>query len=143
MTKTPARGQERGAALIEAALTIPLLLLVAVGIFEFGRAYQTWQVLTNAAREAARYAVTPGATADNAQTIAQTYMTNGALSEAESAAVAVDQAVPLPGGVGNATTVTITYPFSFMYLQPIAALVSGTPAGAPLTMTATTTMRNE
>ena len=45
---------ERGAALLEVALTLPLLLLVAVGIFEFGRAYQTWQVLTNAAREGAR-----------------------------------------------------------------------------------------
>ncbi len=48
---------ERGAALIEAAVTIPIILLIAVGIFEFGRAYQTWQVLTNAAREGARVAV--------------------------------------------------------------------------------------
>lgn len=143
MTKTPARGQERGAALIEAALTIPLLLLVAVGIFEFGRAYQTWQVLTNAAREAARYSVTPNSTVGDAQTIARTYMTNGALSEADGAGIAVDKTVPLPTGVGTASRVTITYPFSFMYLQPIAALVSGTPAGAPLTMTATATMRNE
>ena len=45
---------EKGAALVEAAVTIPLLLLVSVGIFEFGRAYQTWQVITNAAREGAR-----------------------------------------------------------------------------------------
>ena len=48
---------ERGAALLEAAITLPMLLLVAVGIFEFGRAYQTWQILTNAAREGARMAV--------------------------------------------------------------------------------------
>ena len=33
-----------------------------VGIFEFGRAYQTWQVLTNAAREGARMAVISGTT---------------------------------------------------------------------------------
>ena len=50
---------EKGVALVEAAMTIPLLLLVSVGIFEFGRAYQTWQVLTNAAREGARIAVLP------------------------------------------------------------------------------------
>ena len=50
---------EKGAALVEAAVTIPLLLLVSVGIFEFGRAYQTWQVITNAAREGARVAVLP------------------------------------------------------------------------------------
>src|SRR5439155_4823448 len=50
---------ERGAAIIETALTLPLLLLVAVGIFELGRAYQTWEVLTNAAREGARVAILP------------------------------------------------------------------------------------
>src|SRR5439155_1636287 len=51
----------RGTALMETALTLPLLLLVSVGIFEFGRAYQTWQILTNAAREGARVAaVTAG-----------------------------------------------------------------------------------
>ena len=54
---------EKGAALVEAAVTLPLLLLVSVGIFEFGRAYQTWQVLTNAAREGARVAVLPDVTA--------------------------------------------------------------------------------
>jgi Flp pilus assembly protein TadG len=53
---------ERGAALLEAAITIPIILLVSVGIFEFGRAYQTWQVLTNAAREGARLAVIDGST---------------------------------------------------------------------------------
>ena len=45
---------ERGAALLETAITLPIILLVSVAIFEFGRAYQTWQVLTNASREAAR-----------------------------------------------------------------------------------------
>ncbi len=40
---------KRGAALVEAAMVIPILLLISAGIFEFGRAYQTWQVLTNAA----------------------------------------------------------------------------------------------
>ena len=49
---TRMRKGERGSALIEAAVTLPLLLLVSVGIFEFGRVFQTWQVLTNAAREA-------------------------------------------------------------------------------------------
>ena len=40
-------------------MTLPLLLLVCVGIIEFGRLYQTWQVMTNAAREGARIAVLP------------------------------------------------------------------------------------
>ena len=56
---------ERGTALIEAAFTLPLVLLLSVSVFEFGRAFQYWQVLTNAAREGARIAVLPG-TADAA-----------------------------------------------------------------------------
>ena len=43
--------RQRGAALVESAMVIPILLLISAGVFEFGRAYQTWQVLTNAARE--------------------------------------------------------------------------------------------
>ena len=54
------RRDQRGAALLEMAFTLPLLLLISVGIFEFGRAFEVWQVLTNAAREGARVAVLPG-----------------------------------------------------------------------------------
>ena len=32
---------ERGTAILETAMTLPLLLLVTIGIFEFGRAFQT------------------------------------------------------------------------------------------------------
>ena len=135
---------ERGAALVEAAVTIPLLLLIAVAIFDFGRAYQTWEVLTNAAREGARYSVTPGATVANAQTIVRDYMRNGALPAADiaTAGVTVNQAVVLPSG--SASQVTITYPFRFIVLQPVARLVtSGTTPNGSLTMTTTATMRNE
>ena len=54
---------QRGAALLETAITIPLILAVCVAVFEFGRAYQTWQVLTNAAREGARVAILAESTA--------------------------------------------------------------------------------
>ncbi len=70
---------ERGAALLEAAITIPLLLLIAVGIFEFGRAFQTWQILTNAAREGARLAVLPDPTPGVVETRVREYMAAGLL----------------------------------------------------------------
>ena len=63
------------------ALTLPLLLLVTVGIFEFGRAYQTWQVLTNAAREGARMAVLPDSTDDAIEERARAYMQSGQLPD--------------------------------------------------------------
>ena len=53
----PVRGR-RGQTLVEFALTLPLLLLLLLGIIEFGRIFQAWVTLQNAARTAARYAVT-------------------------------------------------------------------------------------
>jgi len=54
------RGDERGAVLVEFAVTLPLLLLVLVGILDFGFVFQQYEVMTNAAREGARMAVLPG-----------------------------------------------------------------------------------
>ncbi|WP_309050701.1 TadE/TadG family type IV pilus assembly protein [Streptomyces sp.] len=46
---------ERGAAAVEFALVLPMLLFIMLGIIEFGRAYNTQISLTHAARETARY----------------------------------------------------------------------------------------
>src|SRR5713226_4897891 len=81
----------RGVALLETALTLPLILLVSVSIFEFGRAYQTLQVLTNAAREGARVAVLPNATPSDVQSRVTTYLQNGQLPNYNSATVSVNQ----------------------------------------------------
>jgi Flp pilus assembly protein TadG len=137
---------ERGAALLEAAITIPMLLLISVGIFEFGRAWQTWQVLTNAAREGARLAVLPDPTVGNAETRAREYMAAGQLPGASSAAVDVNRSASMTvnGAAVSASQVTIDYPFTFVVLQPVARLVSpGTSVGGPLTMRAQALMRNE
>ena len=71
---------ERGAAIIETAITLPIVLLVCVGIFEFGRAYQTWQVMTNAAREGARVAVLPNPVAGAADARVREYLQMGGLN---------------------------------------------------------------
>jgi Flp pilus assembly protein TadG len=140
-------GSERGAAIIETALTLPILLLVAVGIFEFGRAYQTWQVMTNAAREGARVAVLPNPEAtDAAEARAREYLGFGGLNNDDSVGVAITSVPVSLGGTdtAQASKVTITYPFTFMVLQPIAQLVvAGAVTGEPITLTAVSTMRNE
>ncbi|HXE81134.1 MAG TPA: TadE family protein [Vicinamibacterales bacterium] len=138
--------RERGSALLEAAFTIPLLLLVAIGIFEFGRAYQTWQVLTNAAREGARTAVLPSAGADTAQARALAYMQAGRLDKAAEAVITVNEndSYEVSGTTVSASRVRIDYPFSFMVLGPIVQLVvPGSELGGDLTMTAEAVMRNE
>ena len=138
--------EERGAALIEAAVTIPILLLIGVGIFEFGRAYQTWQVLTNAAREGARISVLPNAGASAVEARIRQYLQDGQLPGSASALVAVDQSatIDVNGTPATASQITVDYPFEFIVLQPVARLVVPTSnAGDPLTMRATALMRNE
>ena len=49
--------RERGAVAVEMAIVLPILVLLVGGIVDFGRAYFTQVVLTNAAREGARAAV--------------------------------------------------------------------------------------
>ena len=143
---TRMRKGERGSALIEAALTLPLLLLVSVGIFEFGRVFQTWQVLTNAAREGARLAVLPGAVSSDVQTRVRQYLQDGQLGGYSGATIDINRAATINVGAGTASAsiVTVNYPFNFMVLNPVARLVvSNSTLGAPITISAAAEMRNE
>jgi len=140
------RSGERGQALLETAMVLPLVLLVSAGIFEFGRAYQTWQVLTNAAREGARVAILPSSTASDVQSRVQTAMQTGQLQDAATATVDINQGATVSIGATNASAsiVTINYPFSFIVLNPVVNLVvKGSMVGTPITMVATAQMRNE
>ena len=133
---------QRGAALIETAITLPLVMLVSVAIFEFGRAYQTWQVLTNAAREGARVAVLESYTDTQVTDVVRNYLTGGRLPNAGSASIQIARNVPF--GSNTASRVTVNYPFQFMVLSPVARLVRSTSTmGAPLTMQSSALMRNE
>lgn len=51
------RSGAKGQALIEFAVVVPLLMLLVLGIFEFGRIYHAKLVVTQAVREGARRAV--------------------------------------------------------------------------------------
>jgi Flp pilus assembly protein TadG len=59
---------ERGQALVEFALILPIILLLVVGMLEFARAWNLHQVMTDAAREGARRAVLADTKAANGQT---------------------------------------------------------------------------
>ena len=140
------RRDTRGAALLEMALTLPMMLMVAAGIFEFGRAYQTWQIITNAAREGARIAVLPGTTDTMVSDRVKTYMSDGQLSDYAAATVAIkrDATIAMGANTATASKITISYPFTFVVLQPISKLINpSSTLGAPLTMSVSALMRNE
>ena len=77
---------ESGAELIEFALTLPLLLLLVLGMIEFGFLFQEYEVVTNAAREGARIAVLPTYSAtqtarqNNATARVNLYLNNAGLN---------------------------------------------------------------
>jgi len=145
--------QEKGAALVETAFVLPIMLLVCVGILEFGRAYQTWQVVTNAAREGARVAILPEYPDTSVTARVRTYLKNGGLpasivddtTKTKVLITATTIPVDAAGTVtASAARIVVEYPFEFMVLQPVAQLVvNGSTAGAPFTMRMTTIMRNE
>jgi Flp pilus assembly protein TadG len=135
---------QRGAALLETAITLPIILLISVGIFEFGRAYQTWQVLTNSAREGARVAIIAGTTDAQVNDAVRSYMKSGKLAAATSAVISVERNVPF-NATATGSRITVSYPFNFTVLNPVAQLVSkGTNTGkGTTTMVSSAMMRNE
>jgi Flp pilus assembly protein TadG len=47
--------REAGQSLVETAIIVPILLLLLAAVVDFGRAFDAYIVLTNAAREGARF----------------------------------------------------------------------------------------
>src|SRR6476659_11222191 len=138
--------RDDGAALIEAAFVLPILLFVSIGIIEFGRAFQTWQIVTNAAREGARVAVLPGYSDSMVTSRVQTYIQAGVLDPRVTPTIVIQRSIPVSYGAGTATgsKVTVNYPYHFMVLNGVARLVvSNTTLGSDFTMAASATMRNE
>lgn len=107
------RASERGAVAVEFALLAPVLIMILLGIMEFGRAYNTQLTLTNAAREGVRVmAIDNSRTAARAATKAAASSLNPALQDSNIVFLASD-------GTDNCSatkqmTVTINYTLSTM-----------------------------
>ena len=65
MSKSRIRKQ-RGTGLVEAAVTLPVLLTMLFGIMDFGRALFAYNDITYAAREGTRFAMVHGSTSQHA-----------------------------------------------------------------------------
>lgn len=51
---------DEGSAIVEFALTAMILIVLLFGMWDFGRLFDAWLVITNAAREGARYGAVYG-----------------------------------------------------------------------------------
>ena len=114
---------ERGAAMVEAALILPILLLIIFGIIDFSRAYNAKQTLTHASREAVRVYVV---TEDTAETQTAFDNATGALN-----GVTLNLSHTTGCNVGEQVTAEAAYDFDFLLL----------PFANPMNMTAEAVMR--
>jgi len=136
------RRSQRGAELIEFALTFPILLLIALGLVDFGFMFQQYEVLTNAAREGARIAVLPDYSSADAEARVDQYISSSFLSGDGTVTTAVTPGTVDIGGVTMSTrTVTVTYPHEYLFLGGIAGYFGST--FGTQTLTASSTMRVE
>jgi Flp pilus assembly protein TadG len=137
-----ARG-DSGAEFVEFALAFPLLLLVVLGIMEFGLMFQQYEVITNAAREGARVAVLPGYTSADVQARVNQYIASSFLSTGGTVTTTVGAETPVSigGNCMSTITVTVTYPHDILFLAGIGAYF-GQSFGTK-TLTASSTMRVE
>ena len=136
---------EDGAQLVEFALVLPMLLLVVLGIAEFGFIFQRYEVLTNAAREGARIASLPGYSTADVQARVAAYVTAGRVPTTGTNPTVAVTDVPIPtapgGPVMTGKRVTVTYQHTYMFLRGIGSWFGATYATVPLR--AVSEMRSE
>jgi Flp pilus assembly protein TadG len=132
---------EDGQALVEFALLAPILLLLVVGLFEFGRAWNAHQAITDGAREAARRAVIndPSVTQDSIVNDAKRLIISNAL---DTSLVQVTLPDGFHQGTGLNTRVRVVYPYQFRFLAPLVNLATGGSSGV-VNLTSEFRMRNE
>src|SRR5258708_19290597 len=120
---------DRGAAVVEFALLLPLLLLLLFGIIDFGRALNAQITITQAAREGARLDAL-----NQPNVVSRTQAAAVGLS---GVSVTVVTSCRPGAGPGDNADVKVSYPFTFV--TPIGAIASffgGSGAASPIPLTA-------
>lgn len=142
---------ERGVAMVEFALILPLLMLVLVGIFEFGRVFNYWIDSTHLANEGARWAVVNRAPGNDLQG----YVCSQASTDEMQNGLIVEVSFSTDGGasfaytvppntldVGDPVRVKVTKTTSFPLVGGMLKILGGTGFG-DITYRGTSTMRLE
>ena len=131
---TRRRNRQEGQALVEFAILLPILLLLLLGILQFGVVFNNYIQVTSAAREGARKAAVSRSLGTSA---ANTAARTSAKNASPSLNLQDSQITVTPSNSyaqGSDVTVTVRYPYSINILGRVVA--SGN-------LTSSTTMRVE
>lgn len=135
------RRRERGQATVELALVTMILMIIVVGIFEFGRAWNQKQVITNAVRDGTRVAAL---TKNSGGSIADDSATKVITTALNTAGMTLPNGQPaytgFKGATGSAVTVSLTVPYTFTFLGPLLKWTTGQ---STISLSTQFTMRNE
>ena len=125
------RRSSRGAAAVEFALVVPLLLLLVMGIIDFGWMLMKSNLLNNAARDAARIASLGGSYAE-VDTTLDAELTSAGIDLGDvteviscsntSGASCNGSAASYTTNVASGTTVMVTVSYTHQWLTPIGSL---------------------
>jgi Flp pilus assembly protein TadG len=140
---SPSLRRESGAALTEFALVLPVLLVVMLGILDFGKAFNYWIDQTHLANEAARWAVVnrnPGS--GTLQNYIQQQATTQELRVGGTGSVptAAQVCISFPSGtarVGDPVNVTVSTTYNWL------PFLSDRLSAASTTISGSATMRLE
>ena len=138
-------GGERGQTLVEFSLILPLFLVLIFALVDFGRAYYSFLLVTNAAREGARAAAVQG---DSATIDKQVYGSFCSAASPPSGCALGPTGVTVTktnvqGARGTQASVTVAYAFSFVTpVGNLLGLIGGSTLSTP-TISSTTAMRLE
>ncbi len=125
---------DSGEALVEMALVLPMLIVLSMGMLDFGRAFHAKSLLDQAAREGARMAVIPPTDVAAVQNRVDTVLRSGGITTAAAATVS-------PAGADKMVTVSVTY--SFQFVTPGVFQLVGAGFGNTILMTGRSSMRLE
>ena len=135
---------QSGAALVEFALVLPLFLLLLLGMFDFGKAFNYWIDGTHLSHEGVRYAAVgknPGPGTSLAESIRARADTDELQDGGDSVAGPMKVCVSFPAGtsrVGDPVEVNVEFTYEFLgYVNAMA------PDLTTATVTNKSTMRLE
>lgn len=111
------RKKEKGQSLVELALLLPLLLLMLMGLLDFGRVYYVTISLHDAAEEGAAYAAAHPNDFTGISRRAASASTGLITIREEDVMISIDSPNPQPG---DPVTVIVSYNFTFY--TPVAKI---------------------
>ncbi len=115
MTRKLSLEKRSGLAMVEMALVLPVLLLLAIGVMDYGMQFYVLHLMSDAARDAAREAAVRSGTVAQAQAVAASDLSG------MPGHFTITVVQPVVGASNQDVTVTISVPVSDVALGFFAA----------------------